>query len=540
MNLARSKSHLWMFVLLTGLSVSIGWGIRGQFGHEYGAALAGAIGGMVIALLSGRHDWRRRIPFFASLGAIGFAFGGSMSYMKNIYFAHSSDPATVLYGFGTIFVVGFLWAAPAGTGIALPAFLSRDELTKFFVPLCAVFAAWYVQSFACSLFWGVDGEDWPRFFIDYGTHAILAALVALGFYFFRRKYWGIGTLMILYMSIGWWAGYLLLITFGHIRMNPPRPETWASCLGMVLGILAACWQKRLGGIGFATLGAGFLGGIGFALGTTVKILVMASGFTTNWHSVMEQTQGFFLGVALAILFALLIPRSPAITDDPTTGPAPIRRWTELLSVVFVLWLLPYLNFRYGPKEWVGEVKDLQSSLYGINIAGNLLPSQGFIGWLEVVALAMGVALVLLLVLHQRHPLPIVPTSWMGKGQLFYLVFLWSIVAMNFTFVLPRFTPIRLVTEWFICLNATFCSVLLFYACIARPAVVPQTAATLPHAPQSSYASWNRQVILLGFLGAILVCHLGFGIKLMCWGDQPAGKLGVVPIRFGPNNTNTIP
>jgi hypothetical protein len=47
-----------LLVILTALSVSIGWGIRGQFGHEYGAALAGAIGGMSVALLSGREDWR--------------------------------------------------------------------------------------------------------------------------------------------------------------------------------------------------------------------------------------------------------------------------------------------------------------------------------------------------------------------------------------------------------------------------------------------------------------------------------------------------
>ena len=71
---AERPKSIWMFVLLTGLSVSIGWGIRGQFGHEYGAALAGALGGMVVALLSGREDWRRRVPFFAVLGAIGFGF----------------------------------------------------------------------------------------------------------------------------------------------------------------------------------------------------------------------------------------------------------------------------------------------------------------------------------------------------------------------------------------------------------------------------------------------------------------------------------
>src|SRR5260370_35819863 len=104
----------WQFLLLAGLSVSIGWVVRGQCGHEYGAALAGALGGMVVALLSGRPDWVRRVHYFAMFGAIGWAFGGSMSYMKALAYTHSSDPATLLYGFGCLFVIGFAWAAPGG------------------------------------------------------------------------------------------------------------------------------------------------------------------------------------------------------------------------------------------------------------------------------------------------------------------------------------------------------------------------------------------------------------------------------------------
>ncbi|HVC91724.1 MAG TPA: hypothetical protein VND66_14000 [Acidobacteriaceae bacterium] len=528
MDTEGSNLRIWMFVLLTGLSVSIGWGIRGQFGHEYGAALPGALGGMVVALLSGREDWRRRVHFFAVLGAIGFAFGGSMSYMKDIWYAHSSDPSTVLYGFACIFLLGFIWAAPAGAGIALAAYLDREQLTKFYVPLCSVFIAWYLQSICCDLIWNGEGGRRARFFAGYEMSAILAAVVALGFFLLWKTYRGVGTLLILYMSIGWWAGKFIFIELLHLRMNPPREETWASCLGMVFGILACCWQRRLGGIAFATLGVGFLGGIGFALGTAVKLLVMSSGLTTNWHSIMEQTQGLFLGVAIAIIFEALIRRAPQFSDDP-----PVRRWTEVFSVVFVLWLLPYLNFRLSPGEWVGEIKGLHSKLYGINIVSNLLPSQGFVGWLDFVALVLGFALVLLLVLHRRRPLPCIPVSWMGKGQLFYLVFLWLIVAMNFMLVLPRFTQIRLVTEWCITLNATACSVLLIYGCFARPSQV------LQYVPDGSYASSIRKVVIFGLLGAVAVSLLGFGIKLACWGNQPAGVLGVDPIRFGPNNTNTI-
>ena len=44
---------------------------------------------------------------------------------------------------------------------------------------------------------------------------------------------------------------------------------------------------------------------------------------------------------------------------------------------------------------------------------------------------------------------------------------------------------------------------------------------------------------VGVLGAVVVSFLGYGIKLACWGNRPAGVLGVDPIRFGPRNTNTI-
>ena len=152
------KPLSWYLVLLTGLSVSIGWGIRGQFGHEYGAALAGALGGMTIALLSGREDWRRRVHYFAFLGAVGFGFGGAMSYMKTVAYAHSSDSRTVLYGFFCLFVLGLIWSAPAGAGIAVAAYFSREELTRFFVPICAVFLSWYAHD--AARMWT---RDWPRY-----------------------------------------------------------------------------------------------------------------------------------------------------------------------------------------------------------------------------------------------------------------------------------------------------------------------------------------------------------------------------------------
>jgi hypothetical protein len=521
-----SRRSAALLILLTGLSVSIGWGIRGQFGHEYGAALAGAIGGMVVALLSGREDWRRRIHYFATFCAIGFGFGGSMSYMKTVAYAHSSDSATVLYGFACVFVLGFIWASPAGAGVALPAYLDREELTKFFAPLCAVFLSWYLQDVVRGYLY-LAHSAWFEFVAGYGMSAILAGTVAILFGAFGRRYWGAGTSLILHMSIGWWAGYFLLIRLLHLDMNPPRGDTWASCLGLVGGILVCCWQRRLSGVAFATVSAGFLGGIGFSLGTAVKILVMASGFTTNWHSIMEQTQGLFLGIAIALTMLQVSRRAPAVNDK-----VPLRPWTEVFSVSFVLWLLTYLNFRRSPGEWVKEISTLEPRLYGIPLVGDLLPARGFLGWFDIMYLALGFALVFLLISHLRRPLPFLAIDWIGKGQLFYLVFLWWIVAMNFVHVLPRFTPIRLVTEGVITLNAVACTILMIYGSRARVSVLPGPG-------DRPYAPTIVRTVLYGSLGVAVVVFGGFGAKYASWGHKPAGVVNTDQIRFGPKNTNTI-
>jgi len=111
-------------IWLTALSLSIGWGIRGNFGHEFGAMIPGALAAMGVVLLSGREDWRRRIAYFAMFGALGWSFGGSISYMQVIAYTHSGHSLSVLYGFASLFVIGFLWAAMGGAGTALRAISS--------------------------------------------------------------------------------------------------------------------------------------------------------------------------------------------------------------------------------------------------------------------------------------------------------------------------------------------------------------------------------------------------------------------------------
>src|SRR4051794_38443367 len=93
------QARAWPVILLSALSLSIGWGIRGNFGHECGAMIPGALAALAVALLAGRADWVRRAPHFAMFGALGWSFGGSISYMQVIAYTHSGDSRSVAYGF---------------------------------------------------------------------------------------------------------------------------------------------------------------------------------------------------------------------------------------------------------------------------------------------------------------------------------------------------------------------------------------------------------------------------------------------------------
>ena len=343
-----------------------------------------------------------------------------------------------------------------------------------------------------------------------------------------RRRFDMGTRLGLYICGGWWAGMLLLVHLCHLHLSPPRPDGWAGCVGLVIGILIFCARNGLGGVAFATVCTGLLGGSGFAIAAAIKHVGLHTGLATNWHSVMEQTDGFFYGLGLAVAMGMIMRRAPRVSDDP-----PVRRWTDAYAVMVLLWLFTYLNFQKSPSEWVVEIPSLHPRLYGIAVVGGFIPSHGFLGWLDFAYLAIGIAMVWLLVLHLRRPLPFVPSTWLGKAQLVYLVYLWAQIIINFANTLPRFAPQRLVTEWFMTINAAFCTVLVITGTLAQPDRNVPAGVT-----DSSYMPWIRKTVALGLLLGVVAVFGSWGEKLLLYRNTAVPGASV-DIRFGPNNTNGI-
>jgi hypothetical protein len=503
-------------LLATALSLSVGWGIRGNFGHEYGAMIPGALAAMAAVLLAGRDDWWRRIPYFALFGALGWSFGGSISYMQVIGYTHSGHSASVLYGFACLFVIGFLWAAMGGAGTALPACLTREQLTEFFVPLTSIFAAWCLQDLAVGWFDTTDSQfrhTSPLYWYDTDWLSVLVAIASVLITAAVRRRFDSASALILHMAIGWWIGFLLLVVAFGWRMTPPRGDNWAGCVGMVAGLWLYLQRRGFRDVLAASLVAGFFGGFGFATATLLKLVEVKSGLQTNWHSVLEQTYGWINGLGIAIPLLLLRARTPRLSDSP-----PVRPWTDIYAVVFVLIGITYVNLVKNPAMWV-KANTMPAVLLGLTANA----------WFNLAYLAMTTLVVSVLIAHRLRPLPLVPASNAGKGQLLYLLFLWWVVVGNFERALVAFAPQRLITEGTIFLNAVFCSFLVVL-CLPSPELSPANERTATRWPLP-------KLILTGLLGMMLSIGADWAIVRALYGDQFAGH-AALHIRFGPNATVT--
>jgi hypothetical protein len=494
------KLPFFRMVLLCALSLSIGWGIRGNFGHEYGAMIPGALAAMAAVLMSGREDWWRRVAYFAMFGALGWSFGGSISYMWVIAYTHSGDWQSQVYGFACLALIGFLWGALGGAGTALPAYLDRERLTNLFLPAIVVLLAWMLNSSVPELIprlpeniatqlrplyppASMRHESWLYWYDTNWIAALLAIVAVLLLAAIRRRIcWG--TSFILHMAIGWWIAFLLVVVADGLgiefRMTPPRGDNWAGILGMTVGALVYFLRNDMRPVVYAMLACGFFGGFGFSAATLMKLAEVKyvpevlsrffgeGAWQTNWHSVLEQTYGFFNGIGIAVAMAYLARRLPKTSDEPRT-----RAWTEVAAVFFVLLAITYVNIIKVVPAWIKQkptsIADMPAWIHAKGIPSDLY-GWPTIDWFRAGYALLAIAVLVLLMRHLRIRIALVPSEWLGQSQLLFVVFLWWIVIGNLMRAAPSFEAQRLITEGVIYVNAVLCT--MFALLWPRPLPLP--------------------------------------------------------------------
>ncbi len=512
-NQPSARFH-WTYFLLIASALSIGWGIRGNFGHEWGAAMPGALSAMAVVVASGRRDWYRKVAYFGTFGAIGWAFGGAISYMQVIGFTHSGDSLSQWYGFACLFIIGILWGGMGGGLSSLPAYLDRKSLKEFISPAVSIFILWWIWGIVDAHLLTASADyrqNSPLYWFDTDWLDMLLAIGVCIVHAVVQKRFTKATLLILHMCVGWWISFLLFPVLLHVRMTPPRGDSWAGCLGATAGMMLFFYRQKLFGPLYASIVSACIGGIGFSGATLLKLLGMKTDWETNWHSFLEQSYGWINGIGMAVAFMLLIRHAPLpdpedVDDKPTAN----------FMTAFVLLWLTYMNMIHLPQEWIKH-KVIPNEIYFLTTNG----------WFDLGYFALAAVVIWLLWLNQRKPLPLIPTDWLGRAQMLFLTLLWWDVIGNFLNQIDAFSKERIITEGFIHFEGLFCSALAI--------VAPMYAISWNHGTGVDIKQAVRKAWIMGLLAIILIPIAEFAIVKMVWGNQYTGGASLT-IRFGPHAT----
>ncbi|MBT5705568.1 MAG: hypothetical protein HOI66_04535, partial [Verrucomicrobia bacterium] len=114
---------LFLVVLLSAMAGGMGWGIRGQYGHETGAMIAGALVGLVLAFFFCPRVSSLFTARAVALMTVAIGFGGSMTYGQTVGLTHDApligNTDALTWGMVGLFIKGGLWIAFAGAFLGI-------------------------------------------------------------------------------------------------------------------------------------------------------------------------------------------------------------------------------------------------------------------------------------------------------------------------------------------------------------------------------------------------------------------------------------
>ena len=123
----------------------MGWGIRGQYGHEWGAMVPGVLVALTLVFLFCKHATSLSAARAIALTAVAFSFGGTMTYGQTIGLTHDAtlvgNHEAYRWGMIGLFIKGGLWVGFGGAflGIGLGGKkYNWAEMLKLYAALLAL------------------------------------------------------------------------------------------------------------------------------------------------------------------------------------------------------------------------------------------------------------------------------------------------------------------------------------------------------------------------------------------------------------------
>lgn len=348
-------------VLATAMAGGLGWGIRGQFGHESGAMIAGLLTSLTLVLLFIPQATAPQAARVAAWMTVAIGIGGSLTYGQTIGLTHDHEIHRTLqgelqgnsealaWGMVGLFIKGGIWIGFGGLLLGMGLGGKTYRVREM-----------------CWLMGGAIG------------------LMVVGIWLVNSPFDPTTKVLPwIYFSDDWY--------FEPFRELKPRPEVWGGFLLALLGMAAYARFKRHDRLAGRMMIVGFLaGGIGFPAGQYVQVLNawhpdlfrehgafgLFSDFTGrfNWWNTMETTFGFVFGAILA--FGLWLNRHLIRINPRQEDPSISCHWgVGLFLVHFTIVLLAEFLEVDGWEaelEFYIEYGPLLAALPLIAITGNRL------------------------------------------------------------------------------------------------------------------------------------------------------------------------
>ena len=115
-------------MLLTAMAGGMGWGIRGQYGHETGAMIAGVLVASVLVMLFASVYSTLHAARAIAWTTIAISFGGCMTYGQTVGLTHDTElignTQALRWGLLGLFIKGGIWIGFGGLALGMALGLS--------------------------------------------------------------------------------------------------------------------------------------------------------------------------------------------------------------------------------------------------------------------------------------------------------------------------------------------------------------------------------------------------------------------------------
>ena len=100
-------------MLFTAMAAGMGWGIRGQYGHESGAMIAGVLASTTLMLFFAKNASALAVSRAAALATVAIGIGGCETYAQSVGLTHDTqfvgNWGAWRWGMLGLFMKGGLW-----------------------------------------------------------------------------------------------------------------------------------------------------------------------------------------------------------------------------------------------------------------------------------------------------------------------------------------------------------------------------------------------------------------------------------------------